>query len=281
LVSGKTGGSPLRIVDIPPYRRPGVNYDPVEGHFMMRDLVASMKARGQLEGVEIDIDEGEHTEHGAESRDDEVVANIAVGIIKRVRAVCAMGKYDAIVTQAGIEPGFLAAMSVSTLPIAFPLHSALHFASLLGEKYCALTTTDAQAMIVRRNAQLYGMSHKLTSVRYASLSSTGTMALVRKYKKAERAKAPEVRNFVNAVVGQFVRAIEDEGADSVIIASPHQQCFLDEVREGLDAKGYQEINLIGAFPAAVEMARAMVNMKLRQSARAYPTDTLKAKPAFR
>jgi hypothetical protein len=29
------------------------------------------------------------------------------------------------------------------------------------------------------------------------------------------------------------------------------------------------------------MARAMVNLKLKQSPRAYPTDTLKAKPAFR
>jgi hypothetical protein len=29
------------------------------------------------------------------------------------------------------------------------------------------------------------------------------------------------------------------------------------------------------------MARAMVNMKLKQSPRAYPNDLLKAKPAFR
>jgi hypothetical protein len=136
-------------------------------------------------------------------------------------------------------------------------------------------------MIVRRNARLYGMDHKLTSVRYVSRSSTFTMALVRKYKKAERAKSPEVQEFVAAIVEQFVHAIEDEGADCVIIASPHQQCFLDEVRQGLDVRGYQEVNLIGAFPAAVEMARAMVNMKLKQSARAYPTDALKAKPAFR
>ena len=271
----------MKIVDIPPYQRAGVNYDPAEGHFMMKDLIASMRARGQLDGVEIDIDQGEPTEHGAESRDEEVMTNIALGVVKRVKAVCAMGKYDAIVTQAGIEPGFLAARSVSTLPIAYPVHSALHFASLLGEKFCALTTTDAQAMIVRRNAQLYGMSHKLTSVRYANLSSTGTMRLVKQYKKADRAKAPEVQAWVNRVVEQFGEAIEKEGADSVIIGSPHQQCFLDEVRQGLDARGYQEINLIGAFPAAVEMARAMVNMKLRQSPRAYPTDTLKAKPAFR
>ena len=31
----------------------------------------------------------------------------------------------------------------------------------------------------------------------------------------------------------------------------------------------------------VEMAKAMVNMKLTQSPRAYPSDLLKAKPAFR
>ena len=271
----------MRIVDIPPYQRAGVNYSPTEGHFMMRELIASLRAKGQLDGVEIDIDEGEPTDHGEETRDEVVVANIAVGVVKRVQAVCAMGKYDAIITQAGIEPGFLAARTVSTLPIAFPVHSALHIASFLGEKCSVLTTTDAQSQIVRRNAQLYSLNHKLTSVRYVSRSSTYTMALVRKYPKAARASAPEVREFVGSIVDQFVRAIEDEGVDTVIIGSPHQQCFLDEVRQGLDAAGYGEIRLIGAFAAAVEMARAMVNMKLMQAPRAYPSDALKAKPAFR
>ena len=248
---------------------------------MMHELISSLRAKGQLEGVEIDIDEGEPTDHGEETRDEVVVANIAVGVVKRVQAVCAMGKYDAIITQAGIEPGFLAARTASTLPIAFPVHSALHIASFLGEKFSVLTTTDAQSQIVRRNAQLYGLNHKLTSVRYVSRSSTYTMALVRKYRKEERMNSPEVQEFVGSIVNQFIRAIEDEGVDSVIIGSPHQQCFLDEVRQGLDAAGYQEIRLIGAFAAAVEMARAMVNMKLMQSPRAYPSDALKAKPAFR
>lgn len=67
----------------------------------------------------------------------------------------------------------------------------------------------------------------------------------------------------------------------IVDIPPHQQCFLDEVRQGLDAKGYQEINLMGSFAAAVEMAKAMVSMKLTQSPRAYPSDMLKAKPAFR
>ena len=271
----------MRIIDIPPYQRAGVNYDPAEGHFMMKDLLDSLRVKGQLNGVEIDIDEGEPTPHGAESRDEVVFANIAVGIVNRIKAASDSGKYDAVITQAGIEPGFLAARMVSKIPVAYPVHSAVHMASMLGEKFCVLTTTDAQAMTVRRNVQAYGLNHKLTSVRYVSRSSTFTMALVRKYPKAQRKNAPEVKEFASAIVNQFIRAIEDEGVDSVIIGSPHQQCFLEEVREGLDIAGYQEINLIGAFPAAVEMAKAMVNMKLVQSPRAYPSDLLKAKPAFR
>ncbi|HYH43422.1 MAG TPA: aspartate/glutamate racemase family protein [Burkholderiales bacterium] len=272
---------PIRIIDIPPYQRAGVNYDPAEGHFMMTALIADLKANGQLEGVEITVDPGEPTDHGEESRDDVVFGIIAVGIVKRIKAACESGKYDAIVTQAGIEPGFLAAKTISTLPIAYPVHSALHFASAIGEKCCVLTTTDAQSQTVRRNAQLYGLSHKVTSVRYVSRSSTYTMALVRKYPKAERMNAPEVREFVDSVVNQFVRAIEDEGVDTVIIGSPHQQCFLDEVRLGLNEKGYGEIQLLGAFACAVEMARAMVNLKAPQTPRAFPNDKLKAKPAFR
>ena len=273
----------MKIVDIPPYQRAGVNYDPAEGHFMMRELVASLRARGQLDGVEIDIDEGEPTDHGAETRDEAVVAAIAVGVVKRVRPPARPAVRRRRHRHPGRHRAGLPRRCRCRCPHRPSAALAPHLASLLsGEKCCALTTTDAQAMIVRRNAQLYGMNHKLTSVRYVSLSSTATMALVRKYRKGpERTNAPEVKAFVGAVVDQFVHAIEDEGADSVIIASPHQQCFLDEVRLGLDAKGYQEINLIGAFPAAIEMARAMVNMKLKQSARAYPTDALKAKPAFR
>ncbi len=272
---------PIRIIDIPPYQRAGVNYDPAEGHFMMKALIADLRANGQLQGVEITVDEGEPTEHGEESRDDVVFATIAVGIVKRIKAACESGKYDAIVTQAGIEPGFLAAKTISTLPIAYPVHSALHFASAIGEKCCVLTTTDAQSQTVRRNAQLYGLGHKVTSVRYVLRSSTYTMALVRKYPKAQRLNAPEVKEFVDSVVNQFVRAIEDEGVDTVIIGSPHQQCFLDEVRVGLNEKGYGEIQLLGAFACAVDMARAMVNLKTSQAPRAYPNDKLKAKAAFR
>ena len=51
-----------------------------------------------------------------------------------------------------------------------------------------------------------------------------------------------------------------------------------EIMQRLDEAGYGEIQIVGGFRAAVEMARAMVNMRLKQAARAYPKDALKAKP---
>lgn len=271
----------MKLIDIPPYRGAGINYSPTEGHFVVRELVANMKKKGQLEGVEIDIDDGYPTEHSAENRDEEVLANIAVGVIKRIREISEAGKYDAIITSGSIEPGFFAGRMVSKIPIAFCLHSAVHVASLIGDKFTIIEGTDEQALIIRHYVQLYGLSHKLVAVRYISRSSTYTMKFIRDYKKEERLKVPEVKKLIDDQVAQCITAIDEDRVDSLILGGPYLQCFEDEIREGLDKSGYNEIQLISEFPAAVEMAKAMVNMKLTQAPRAYPSDSLKAKPRFR
>jgi hypothetical protein len=33
----------MKLIDIPPYRREGINYDPKEGHFLVRELVDKMR----------------------------------------------------------------------------------------------------------------------------------------------------------------------------------------------------------------------------------------------
>jgi len=271
----------MKLIDIPPYKREGINYTPTEGHYFVRELIANMEKKGQLEGVEIDIDEGYPTEHTAESRDEEVLANIAVGVIKRIREISEMGKYDAIITSGSIEPGFFAGRMVSKIPIAFCLHSAVHVASLIGDRFTIIEASDPMAQIIRHYVQLYGLSHKLASVRFIGRSSPYVQGLIRGRKKEERIKAPEVKQLIDDIVAQCTMAIEEDRADSLIINPPYLQVFEDEIRQGLDESNYGEIQLICGLSAAVEMARAMVNMKLIQAPRAYPSDNLKAKPRFR
>jgi len=269
----------MKLIDIPPYR--SVNYTPERGHYLVVEIIENMRKKGQLEGVDIDIDEGYPTEHTAQARDEEVLANITVGFLKRVREISEMGKYDAIVTSGSIEPGFFAARMISKVPIAFCLHSAVHVASLVGDRFSIIELTDPMGQIIRNYVQLFGLGNKLASVRTLSSSSTYTMGFILKYKKEERMKVPEVKKFMDDILAQCTKAIEKDRADSLILGCPPLQCFEAEVRHALDEAGYGEIQLICELPAAVEMARAMVNMKLRQAPRAYPSDALKAKPEFR
>ena len=120
---------------------------------MVRELLDIMREKGQLTGVEVDIDEGHPTEHSAENRDEEVLADISVGFIKRVRQICETGKYDAIVSQASLEPGFFGARMISRIPIAYATQSAVHVASLIGDRFSIITATDTQAQIIRHFVQ--------------------------------------------------------------------------------------------------------------------------------
>jgi len=271
----------MKIIIIPPYRRLGVNYDPKQGHFLVRQLIANMEKKGQLQGVEVDIDEGYPTEHAAETRDEEVLANITVGFLSRVREISEMGKYDAIAASGGLDTGLFAARMISKIPIASSVHSAAHVASLIGDRFVNIELTDPIALITRHSVQLYGLSHKQVAVRYIGRSSPYMLGLILNYSKEERMKVAEVKKAIDEVVTHCVTAIEKDRADSIILGCPHLQCLEDEVRQGLDEAGYSEIRLICQLSAAVEMAKAMVNMKLMPAARAYPSDSLKVKPEFR
>ena len=270
----------MKLVIIPPYR--GVNYTPTEGHFMVRELLDNMRRKGQLEGIDVDIDEGHPVEHTEENRrDEEEYPAKGAGILNRVRLYGEGDKYDAIVTSSANDLAFFGARLISKIPLATNINSAVHVASLIGERFSIINLTDPLALATRHFVQNFGLSDKLVSVRYISYSSPSIMALVRKYKKDERIKVPEVKKVVDAIVAQCIAAIDKDRADSIIILPPHLQCFEDEVRRELDGAGYGEIQLICALSAGVEMAKAMVHMKLRQAPRAYPSDDLKAKPEFR
>jgi allantoin racemase len=271
----------MKIIDIPPYRGP--NFTPESGHYLVKEVLAMMAQRGQLQGIEIDIDDGYPVDptKPTEKRDDEVLAMITPGLLSRVRHYSEMGKYDAIVTSGSIEPGFFAAREISKIPIACSIHAAVHVASLIGDRFSIIELTDPMAKIVRRYVESYGLGHKLASVRTLSQTSTFMMGIVRKVKKEDRLKTPEVRKHLDQIGERCAEAIEKDRADCLVLGCPPLQCLEDEIRVLLDQKGYGEIQLISEIPAAVEVARLMVNMKLIQSPRAYPREDLKAKPEFR
>jgi allantoin racemase len=273
------GEDVMKFIVIPPYR--AGQYTPTGGHYMVVELIANMKERGQLEGIEVDVDDGFPVEDTEGRRDEAVLAIISAGLLQRAKMYCGGDKYDAILTSGGIEPGFPALRMMSKIPVAGSVHSAVHAASLIGDRFAVIHKNDPTALIVRRLVKSYGFDHKLMSVRYIGHSSPSMQAVFRAHKKGEREKIPEMKQFIDDITTQCLAAIEEDRVDSLIFGDPPFQCLHDEIRARLDAKGYAEIPIVCALPAAVEMAKTMVNLKLMQAPRAYPSDSLRAKPKFR
>jgi len=270
----------MRLIDIGPYAGAKASGNDASGRPIVMELVDNMRRKGQLQGVEIDTDSGT-TIPTKPGRDDEVLAHITLGVLAKIREYSEMGKYDAIVCRGSLEPGFYAGREISRIPVAFALHSAVHAASLIGDRFSILEVTDPMAYIARRNVEAYGLGRKLASVRVLGRSSIELGTTIYRCSKAARASDPDIGRLLDELMVQCRAAIERDGADTIIIGCTPLQYLEDDLRARLDAAGYDEIPLICEFSAAVEMAKVMVNMKIRQAARAYPSDELRAKPEFR
>src|SRR3970282_241107 len=101
-----------------------------------------------------------------------------------------------------------------------------------------------------------------------------------KTKRPPELNDPGLKKIMDDITAECIAAIEENRADALILACEHLQACADGVRQRLDKAGYHEITIIRALSAGFEMAMAMVNMKLLQTARAYPGHDLKAAPKY-
>ncbi|MFC1943414.1 aspartate/glutamate racemase family protein [Chloroflexota bacterium] len=267
----------MKLILIPAYQNPVISWG-----WVLHELLEDYRKTGALEGVEVDIDEGYFIESPSEKRDEEVLALISVGIIKKVKEYSEMGKYDAIVLTGALDPGFVPARLVSKIPVTGAVHSCLHIASLIGERVGEIHGVPSSSLIDRHLGGRYGLNHKLVAVRASGHSSTEAFSILKKYKDnwEGRLKDPDLTKIMDDITTQAIAVIEENRADSLIIACQHLQPCADGVRQRLDEAGYDEIPIVRGIPAGIEMARAMVDMKLIQCPRAYPSGALKAKPEY-
>jgi Asp/Glu/hydantoin racemase len=67
----------------------------------------------------------------------------------------------------------------------------------------------------------------------------------------------------------------------IILGCIPLQTYWEVIRQRLDGVGYEEVVLIMGVSAAIEMAKAMMNLRPTPSLRPYPTDDLKRPPELK
>ena len=268
----------MRLTIVPPYRGAGYAFEPHKEPYYER-VLTDMRARGELDGVDLTIDPGAHTDHRSDSRDEEVFQHLGTATLERVKAIGASGDCDAIVVLGSIDVAFHATRLVSPVPVTYPMHSAVHVASLVSDRFSLIDVTDPQAARIRRLVRGYGFGDRLGSIRVIGRSSTEISPLLRDI--TADSLTPEVDQLLDELVEQSSIAVEVDRAESLIIGFTPFQALRDELTRRLEAAGFGEIPLVWILSAAVACARVMVATGLLQAARSYPSDSLVLKPSFR
>jgi Asp/Glu/hydantoin racemase len=264
----------VKLIVIPPYMNPAVDVA-----YVISESLVKLKRNNPCDGDEIVVEEGHPLAENNEARDAEFLARITPGFLQKVREYSDRGGFDAIVSTGFLDPGFEAARTISRIPVAGALHSSLLTASLIGKRTSIVIGTMPLAAGVRQIAESYGLGHKLASLRAYGHSTTELLKLITEHKD-RLFETPEAGRITRDIVRQCITAITADRVDSLILGCEPTEFWEDEVRKELDAAGYGEIPLICPMPASVQMAKAMVNMQLKQAPRAYPTDRLRAQPEY-
>jgi allantoin racemase len=246
---------PFRLVDIPPD-------DPYVR--LQERYIKEIASEGLLDGIEWDVDPGIPGPH-VDNREE--LAFIRPGVLKLVREASESGLYDAIIILGGLDPGLYAAREISDKPVLGCTNSAIHIASLLGNKFTVIDALQNMTIILRHNIMTYGLNEKCASIRSIELPS-----------KIRREAAKKTsKKWIEKAVTESIKGIEEDGADVITFACTGLMWMQPHVQSRLKEIGY-DVPVLHSHKCAIELAKALVNMKVKQSRVAFPSKEVREKP---
>jgi allantoin racemase len=248
----------MKFQFIPPFK---IEYFPGKEPTAVRCL-REIEAEGLLKGIQWDLAPG-NPGPAPDTRED-MVAGLS-HVLKLVREACESRKYDALILLGGLEPGLYAAKQIATqygIPLVGGTSSQVAFASILGNRYSIIDTLEWMAIALRQNIISYGLNEKCASVRSIEWLP-GSL----------NGDPPEA---AEAFVRECIEAIEKDGADVIVVGCNQLLWIQPLAQKRLMELGY-EVPVLHPYKCAIEIAKALVNMKVSQSKFAFPSAIPKKK----
>ncbi|MBW7835065.1 MAG: aspartate/glutamate racemase family protein [Sphingomonadales bacterium] len=162
---------------------------------------------------------------------------------------------DAVIIDCMGDPGLAAAREAVAIPVLGPCQTAMHVASMLGHRFSVVTVLCRLHPLLDNLASIYGVSGKMTSVRSVDIPVI------------ELDKDPE--RLCRALAEQSIRAIEDDGADVIILGCTGMDGLADAIENELMKARLSGVPVIDPINAAISLAKALLRSKLSHSKRAF------------
>lgn len=127
--------------------------------------------------------------------------------------------YDAVVIGCFYDPGLREARELVRIPVIGPAETCMHVAATLGHKFSILVGRRKWIPKMESNVYAYGLEKKLASFRVLNFTVPRMAAEPEKLKEAIRREAQ--------------KAIENDGAEAIVLGCTIESGFMKELIESL------------------------------------------------
>ena len=230
-----------------------------------------------LDGVTWDIHPGAPAPHGdwpVENKEEFCLVGAAR--LPIVKAASASGAYNAIVLLGGGDPGFLEAREIGRrhgVAVTSCAHAQMHVATMLGNRFSVMDISETH------NMQMYSLvvqdhfTQRCASIRNINFPLprppfTDDRPIHAQKEKADRG---ETSDMLEAAVTESVAAIEEDGAEVIVIGCSAAYWLQPFLQKRLKALGW-EIPVLEGYTCAIAQAKALVDLGVDASGLAFPYD---------
>ena len=176
--------------------------------------------------------------------------------------------YDAVINVCHADRGIQEARELVDIPVLGSLMVAMHISTILGHRLCIIKPTLLGRLETELNIRGYGFEGRVV-VRGIKSSAEGAFYAYQEY-KAKGKLTP----FVSDIVTECIKAIEEDRVDVITFGCGVLVWMKEVIDKELAKKGYIA-TVVNPFPAALEMARTLVKLKLTHNKIVYPKNVHK------
>ena len=173
------------------------------------------------------------------------------GMLKK--AIQLKGQYDAVIIGCTDDPGIFSLRELLDVPVVGPFETSFAMASVLGDSYGVITTTDSTLPETRMILRKYGVYDHCRSLRAVNFTV------------AELNHKDAKESIVKAFVREARLAVADGAATIVLGCMSLAMLRVDEL-----VKNEIPAPVINPIKVSVKMAEMLVSLGLKQSVLSYP-----------
>ena len=230
-----------------------------------------------LEDVEWELHPGPLAPYGdwpVENREE--FCYVAAARLPIVREACKSGRFDAIVLLGGGEPGFVECREIARqygIPVTSCAFSQMHIASMLGNKFSVIDIAENHNMYYYNLVVQHRFTERCASIRNINYPLPRPPITDEPSLHLEKAKAlkGEPSDAVERAVLEAIAAIEEDGAEVITFGCSASFWLRPFVEKRLREMGW-EVPVLEGYSCAIELAKAMVNLRIDASGLMLPPD---------